>query len=102
MDAQLDSPTVLQMPTRDEITVTLAPAAADALPQTSPTARVRVVVDAEAGVGCIVASPAVTIEATTDAMIEAVDEAVKVGSTAGLSTAVFDVKRLGSFSPAVP
>ena len=75
---QLIRHTVMQMPTRDEITVSLSPAAADALPKHfAEELGVRVVVDAEAGVGCVVASPAVTIDATTDAMIDAVDGAVK-------------------------
>jgi flagellar biosynthesis/type III secretory pathway protein FliH len=70
--------TVMQMPTRDEITVSLSPTAANALPKHfADELGVRVLVDANAGTGCVVASPAVTIEATTDAMIEAVDEAVK-------------------------
>jgi len=75
---QLVRQTVMQMPTRDEITVSLSPGAADALPKHfAEELGVRIVVDAEADVGCVVASPAVTIEATTNAMIDAVDEAVK-------------------------
>jgi len=75
---QLIRQTVMQMPTRDEITVSLSPTAADALPKHfADELGVRVVVDADAGTGCVVASPAVTIDATTGAMIDAVDEAVK-------------------------
>lgn len=70
--------TVMQMPSRDEITVTLSPTAADALPKHfEDEMNVRVAVDAEACEGCVVSSPAVTIDATIHAMIDGVDEAVK-------------------------